>query len=83
MSCRAKGCNREMEWDEDNPDGVCRAHGTHEDVMNACEDCEWCDNPKCVSGYVPYGPSYNGIRAEKMCYVCMGHEFLPCDYHCS
>ena len=39
MSCRAKGCNREMEWDEDNPDGVCREHGTHEDVMNACEDC--------------------------------------------
>ena len=50
--------------------------------MNACEDCKTCPNPNCLNGYVPYGPSYNGIRAEKICYDCMGDGFIPCDYHC-
>ena len=81
-SCGAKGCDREMIWDEDAEVDWCREHGTHEDVMNACEDCETCPNPNCLNGYVPYGPSYNGTRAEKICHDCMGSSFIPCDYHC-
>ena len=81
MSCMAKGCNREMEWDEEYQIAVCNKHGSHEHVMNDCEDCEMCDNPNCENGYVPYGPSYNGISATTICRVCMGHKWLPCDYH--
>ena len=74
-SCGAEGCNREMIWDEDSEVEWCREHGTHEDVMDACEDCNRCYN--CENGEVQ-----NGKYSWVMCRECFGDQWIPCDLHC-
>ena len=74
-SCGAEGCNREMIWDEDHEVEWCRKHGTHEDVMSACNECQTCYN--CDDGEVR-----DGSYSWAMCRECFGSNWIPCDLHC-